>query len=311
MAGQDERKIVLVTRETRLDELIARFNTLGQAQFYVEHLGADFGDYLAEHGRYGAAIDACEAALGAFGRVQRLPRRYLANFLFAASDIVVAVGPDGLVANCLKYLDGQRLVGVNPDPARWDGALLPFAPPDLPKVMAEELAGHRGTREVTMAKASLNNGTSLYAVNDLFIGRRTHVSARYTLTSVGASERQSSSGIIVSTGLGSTGWMRSVYAGIAGGAGAFMGVGKLEAVSTMSSDVRFLRFAVREPYPSRSTGASIVGGQIDAGRGFAVMSEMAEDGVIFSDGVEADFLEFNAGTLATVTVSERVGQLVI
>ena len=97
MAGQDERKIVLVTRETRLDELIARFNTLGQAQFYVEHLGADFGDYLAEHGRYGAAIDACEAALGAFGRVQRLPRRYLANFLFAASDIVVAVGPDGLV----------------------------------------------------------------------------------------------------------------------------------------------------------------------------------------------------------------------
>jgi len=42
-----ERKIVLILRETRLAELIRRFNTREQAQFYVEHLGADFSDYLA------------------------------------------------------------------------------------------------------------------------------------------------------------------------------------------------------------------------------------------------------------------------
>jgi hypothetical protein len=47
MQLSDDRKIVLVVRPTRLDELVARFNTLQQAQFYVEHLGADFGDYLA------------------------------------------------------------------------------------------------------------------------------------------------------------------------------------------------------------------------------------------------------------------------
>ena len=40
-----DRKIVLVVRETRLDELTARFNTVQQARFYVEHLGADFGDF--------------------------------------------------------------------------------------------------------------------------------------------------------------------------------------------------------------------------------------------------------------------------
>ena len=43
-----ENKIILVTRPTRLDELIGRFNTVQQAQFYIEHLGADFSDYLAE-----------------------------------------------------------------------------------------------------------------------------------------------------------------------------------------------------------------------------------------------------------------------
>ena len=44
-----ENKVILVVRRTRLDELVARWNTLDQARFYVEHLGADFSDYLQEH----------------------------------------------------------------------------------------------------------------------------------------------------------------------------------------------------------------------------------------------------------------------
>ncbi len=47
-----DRKLVLVTRHSRIDELIARFHTLDQARFYVEHLGADFSDYLSEHEKY-------------------------------------------------------------------------------------------------------------------------------------------------------------------------------------------------------------------------------------------------------------------
>jgi hypothetical protein len=41
-----------------------------------------------------------------------------------------------------------------------------------------------------------------------------------------------------------------------------------------------------------------------------ITSEMAEHGVIFSDGIEADFLEFNAGTKATIGIAERQGLLV-
>ena len=311
MAAADDRKIVLIVRETRLDELIGRFNTVQQAQFYVEHLGADFGDYLAEQRQYRAATLAVEESLRHFGRVQRVDRRYLANFVFGGDDIVVVLGQDGLVANTLKYLDRHHVLGVNPDPKRWDGVLLPFHPEDLAKVMPEEIAGRRPVKHVTMAKASLNTGEVLYAVNDLFIGPRSHISARYLLHVGKLVEHQSSSGIIVSTGLGSTGWLKSLYAGWAGAATA-LGVAPPAAALDASFpwDADFLHYFVREPFPSRATGASLVAGRIPAPAPVTIVSEMAEHGVIFSDGIEADFLEFNAGTRATIGVAERRGLLV-
>jgi NAD kinase len=311
MPSSDDRKIVLIVRETRLDELIARFNTVQQAQFYVEHLGADFGDYLAEQERYRAAMREAETTLLEFGRVQRLNRRYLSNFIFGADDIVVALGQDGLVANTLKYLDGQHVLGVNPDPKRWDGVLLPFQTSDLSRIMPEEIALKRPIRRVTMAMASLNTGSVLYAVNDLFIGPKTHVSARYTLKAGASEERQSSSGIIVSTGMGSTGWMKSLYAGWAGAAAELGVAPPREALdASFAWDADFLHYFVREPFPSRTTGASLVSGRIVKDAPLAIVSEMPENGVIFSDGVEADFLEFNAGSRATIAIADRQGLLV-
>jgi NAD kinase len=311
MNASDTRKIVLIVRQTRLDELIARFNTVQQAQFYVEHLGADFGDYLAEQGQYRAAMTEVETVLRTVGRVQRIDRSYLGNFIFGADDIVVVLGQDGLVANALKYLDGQHVIGVNPDPQRWDGVLLPFRTEDLRKIMPEAIANRRPIRRVTMAKASLNTGLVLYAVNDLFIGPRSHTSARYTLKIGDREEHQSSSGVIISTGMGSTGWLKSLYAGWTAAAASF----GAQAPATMLDgsfpmDANFLRFFVREPFPSRTTGASLVVGRISAQAPVTVVSEMAENGVIFSDGLEADFLEFNAGAQATIGIAERQGVLV-
>ncbi|WP_202799645.1 hypothetical protein [Rhodanobacter sp. 115] len=100
------QRIVLVTRKTRLEELIVRFNTIEQARFYVEHLGADFSDYEAEHRVYLEAVRTAEVTLGRFGRVQRLDRGFLSNYLFAPDALVVVLGQDGLVANTLKYLKG-------------------------------------------------------------------------------------------------------------------------------------------------------------------------------------------------------------
>jgi NAD kinase len=313
-----EDKLVLIVRETRLEELKARFNTVAQARFYVERLGGDFADYEREHAAYLSAVGEVKQSLSELGRVQVVPRALLPNFLFGADDVVVAVGQDGLVANTLKYLRGQVLVGVNPEPSRYDGQLLPFVPRDLPKVIPEVLRGRRPLRGVTMAKAELNNGQTLYAVNDLFLGPKTHGSARYVLRHAGRDELQSSSGIIVSTGLGSTGWFSSLIAGARGIARATEIYAESGVVSRRDPadpirtpwDAPHLFFTVREPFPSRTTRTDLVFGQVSAEATLEVESLMPERGVIFSDGLENDFLEFNAGTRARISVAERQGRLV-
>jgi NAD kinase len=307
-----ETKIILVVRATRLSDLKAKFATRAQAKFYVSRLGGDFSDYEREDAAYQQAIAQAQHSLSELGRVQLVQRAFLPNFVFGAEDIVVALGQDGLVANTLKYLNGQPLVGVNPDPQRWDGQLLPFQVPDLDKVMREVLKGGRKTHEVTMAEATLNTGLSLCAVNDLFLGMKSHGSARYRITLGKAAENHSSSGVIVSTGLGSTGWFKSLMTGATGVAVAS---GRATAAPPRNTQIpwesKYLYFTVREPFPSNNTGTALVFGKVTPQQPLVIESQMAENGVIFSDGIEHDFLDFNSGTKATISLARRKGRLVV
>jgi hypothetical protein len=327
-----ENKIVLVVRATRLADLKGRFATKMQARFYVSRLGGDFGDYEQEDAGYQAAIAEARQILSGLGRVQVVQRALLPNFVFGPDDVAIALGQDGLVANTLKYLSGQPLVGVNPDPHRWDGQLLPFTVRDLDKVVREVLRQRRPVKQVTMAKVTLNTGPTLYAVNDFFIGARTHISARYLIELGKQGENHSSSGVIVSTGLGSTGWLKSLLTGAAAvtqSAGTVLAgqfaqtvfAGRpsphaapskmqLKVKTEFPWDADYLFFTVREPFPTRNTGATLVFGRVTPQQPLIIQSQMGEAGVIFSDGIEQDFLEFNSGTRATIGVAERKGVLV-
>lgn len=309
---EKDKKIVLVTQKTRLEDLIRRYNTYGQAKFCIEHNGGDFTDYKLEHDVYHRAVSTAVSCLQSCGRVQILDRDYVANYLFGKQDVVVALGRDGLVANVLKYLrEGQCLIGVNPDPMRWDGQLLPFQPEELSKIVPEVLTGHRRVQPITLAQATLNDGQVLCGVNDLFIGRQTHASARYEIMHNHRRENQSSSGIIVSTGLGATGWLKSVLAGAAGIARFCGETSQLTMRYAFDRSAPELYYTVREPYPSASTGADMVFGRITADAPLQIVSNMPENGVIFSDGMEQDFLQFNAGTTVTIGIAEQKGYLVI
>jgi hypothetical protein len=72
-----------------------------------------------------------------------------------------------------------------------------------------------------------------------------------------------------------------------------------------------LQFAVREPFPSKTSQTKLVCGRLTRNAALRLRSLMPENGVIFSDGIEADRLEFNSGTEARITVAERRGKLVI
>ena len=309
MAERGMNKVVLVTRKTRLQELVYKYNTVEQARFYIEHMGVDFSDYLKEDEVYRQAVAEVKNAVDKYARIQEIDRDFVANMIFGEKDIVIAVGQDGLVVNVMKYLDTQPLIGVNPDPRRWDGVLLPFEPGQVSKVLPKVIAGNYDSRQVTMAQASSKDGQSMLAVNDLFIGCRTHTSARYDITWNQSTENHSSSGIIISTGLGSTGWYKSIIAQAQGIAKMF-GCGQIPYNPPKWGDDR-LTFVVREPYPSCATQAEIVYGQIGKQDHFHVTSKMPMNGVVFSDGIENDVIEFNSGSEIDVSIASQKGHLVV
>ncbi len=306
MSVNNDARFVLVTRKTRLQELVERFNTWPQARFYLEHNQVDAQDYLAEHDHYQGQIRQAEAVLAKLGRLHSIERAFLPTYQFGKQDLVVVLGQDGLVANTLKYLNGQPLIAVNPDPERFDGKVVPFEVSQLDGIAERVVHNNVDVQTVTFAQACSNDGQKMLAVNDLFIGPKSHTSARYELTWNGRCETQLSSGVIVSTGFGSTGWFQSILAGATG----VTGQGQHPLATGFDWDSPRLHFAVREPFPSQATGVDLVFGEIGAGSELSLESYMPEHGVVFSDGIESDYLSFNAGTLLTVSVSPTQGALV-
>lgn len=305
-------KIVLVTRKTRLEELVERFNTRPQARFYIEHSGGDFGLYEKEHETYHRSLDSLRNSLQGLLKIQVIERSFLPNFLFAATDIVVTIGIDGLVVNTAKYLDGQPLIAINPDPQHIDGVLLPFKVSQAHQAVRQVLQNQATIRAITMAEASLNDGQRLLAFNDLFIGRQDHVSARYQIGFAGQTEKHSSSGIIVSTGAGATGWLSSLFNMANGMLRGFSG--EQDEVLTRPQpnwETNELYFVVREPFISKTSGAGVVCGRVTPESLLRLESNMPEGGVIFSDGVAADYLASNAGTIATIGLARQKTQLVV
>ncbi|MBO4457022.1 MAG: sugar kinase [Butyrivibrio sp.] len=308
MADRGMNKVVIIKRRTRFEELKRRYNTVEQARFYIEHLGADFSDYEREDMVYNKILEQIRSLVRPVARLQEIDREYVPNMIFGQNDIVIAVGQDGLVANVMKYLDGQPLIGVNPDPERWDGVLLPFEAGDMERVLPSVISGNYSAKDVTMGKVESKDGQVLYAVNDFFIGVENHSSARYHINYKDRIENQSSSGIIVSTGFGMTGWHKSVMAEVKGIAKYF----NLGDIPEPKYDWggKYLTFQVREPYPSRFTEAGIVYGQINENENLILTSDMSEKGVVFSDGILDDAIEFNAGMQVKIGVAERIGRLV-
>jgi hypothetical protein len=307
-------KIVVITQKTALEELIERFNTRDQARFYIEHSGAAFEPYQSTHDTYIAALAQLRAALPRGVRYQFVERSFLPNFVFGEHDLVAALGRDGLVINIAKYLNGQPLLGFNPDPQRIDGVLVRCPLSQAGDLFRRVMTGEAVTRDITLAKASFADGQTLYAVNDLFIGQRTQLSAYYKVQWRGQEEDHCSCGIIVSTGTGSTGWLRGILTGAAGivqACAPYLDTDSVRQDYSFDGTSNYLVFCVREPFPTKVTQAGVVYGQIAQGEEMVITSHMPQHGVIFSDGVEADYLEFNSGRIARIGVADKKVRLVM
>ncbi|HEU4717426.1 MAG TPA: sugar kinase [Bacteroidia bacterium] len=298
---------IIVRNKTRLETLIERFNTKAQAKFYIERLGGNFADYEEEDETFHDSLNALQARLSKIIRHKVVDRAYVPSFIFSEKNVIVVIGQDGLVANTAKYSGGVPIVAVNPDKARYDGILLPFDVSDFDAAVESVMSGKFHSRTMHFAEARLNDGQRLLAFNDLFIGASTHVSARYRISYNDRTEEQSSSGLIVSTPAGSTGWLSSVFNMAYGVTGLFEKNLRPKQPDLHENE---LLFAVREPFRSVRTQTGIVAGLITGRDRLNIESLMPSGGVIFSDGIETDFLKFNSGSIAQIGIARETALLV-
>lgn len=302
--------VTVVIGKTRLEQLIDRFHTKAQARFYIEHAGGNFQEYEDEHDTFRRSLDFVVGAAGRNAKMKLVDRKFLPNFLFSERDVVVALGQEGLVANTAKYIKDLPLLGVNPDPKRNDGVLLAFTSATFEAGLVGVLENRFRCKEVTMAQAVTNDGQKLLAFNDLFVGPATHTSARYQLSFASNSEIQSSSGLIVSTGAGSTGWLSSVMNMSSGVYSTFHHARTNKLNFKMNWDDDRLAFVVREPFLSKHSQISVTAGIITPTRPLRLESQMPFNGVIFSDGIESDFIQFNAGCKVEITLANQKANIV-
>jgi len=273
---------VVAWRPTEWEQLLDRHATAGQVRFFLESRDRDVDDVTDRHDLQQRALATVEAAIPTAWRRAQVRRDALASFLFEPDDVVVAVGQDGMVPNLAKYLRSQPVIGVNPDPERNEGLLVRFAAPDVADVIHDVVDARAATEQRTMVEARLDDGQRLVALNELFVGHRSHQSARYLLMHGATMERQSSSGIIVATGTGATGWTRSIV------------TERQSTLALPSPSDQQVAFFVREAWPSVATGAGLTEGLVEAATSLRVISEM-DGGVVFGDGIEDDRLELTWG----------------
>ena len=311
MKSQRLPRFVLVTRKTLYEQLLEQRGTPDQARFYLRSRGRKIEPEREAHERFCDALRVVESAIPPDRRRTRVDRDLLSRFLFAPDDVVIVVGQDGLVANAAKYLEGQLTLGVNPDPERYDGVLCRHAPSATEQILhwhrhwsQDPVAAESGSNAYrverrTMAEAKREDGQTLRALNEIFVGHQTHQSARYLIRHQEQEERHSSSGLICTTGTGATGWARSIS--------EQRGLERLLPTPTDPN----LVFFVREPFPSVWTQTEVQHGTVDPESALRLESEMGEGGVLFADGIESDWVEFVAGQSVEIRPSSQALHLVV
>lgn len=286
-------RVVVVSRRSELDELMDRHSTRGAAGYFLRQRGRSLDEVQARHDALAAALTEVGAAVPAHWRRGSVDRADLPSFLFSPEDIVIAVGQDGLVANVAKYLSGQPVIGVNPEPGRNAGVLVRVQSGQVNRLLPRVESRQAPTESRTMVQALLDDGQRLIGLNEVYIGHGSHQSARYSLsTPDGNGERHSSSGVIVGTGTGATGWLRSIARE------------RAEPPEFPAPQERELCWFVREAWPSPATGASLTAGRIAAAEQLEIAVE-SDQLVCFADGIEPDHLTLSWGQRVVIGLAQQ------
>ncbi|HST83908.1 MAG TPA: hypothetical protein VLL08_19395 [Kineosporiaceae bacterium] len=300
-------RAVVVHRRSELDLLLERHGTRGQAEFFLRSRGRDLAGVQDRHDALHEALRQVDVAIPDGWRRAAVERVDLPRLRFDPEDVVLAVGQDGLVANVAKYIADQPVIGVDPEPGVNPGVLVRHPAESMRDLLISVAAGTAALERRCMVEAVLDDGQALRALNELYVGDAGHQSARYRLlppcpvdvigvvggdgADHGTGERQSSSGVLIGTGTGATGWCASLARDRA-------------AAPPLPGPLdQQLAWFVREAWPSPSTFTRSTQGLLTVGEVLRIVAE--GELVVFGDGLESDRLQVGWGQQISLRVAAQ------
>ncbi len=208
------------------------------------------------------------------------------NTNFGEYGLVISIGGDGTFTRASNLVENQLILGVNSDPDTSEGALTSIDPNTLNN-LEHILEGNFRTIQRERAEVVKNKELiRIYVLNSIFIGAAMQfLAARYKIKLRDREEEQRSSGVIISTGSGSTAWFKS-----AGG-------------EPFDYSEKRLKLIVREPYfGKRVFKSTILKGEIGMGERIEFESMRDYGGVIVLDDKVYDF---NKKDQAEIRISDK------
>ncbi len=150
-------------------------------------------------------------------------------------NIIISIGGDGTALSASHFIENKPLLAVNSSPETSVGALTTIPLSKLKEKLEEIKKNKHKTELLERIEVQINNKPIEHlALNDVFVAseKAYHIS-KYKINFKNQEEIQRSSGLIFSTGTGSTAWFKS-----AGG-------------TPFSPQSKFIKMIAREPYQGK------------------------------------------------------------
>lgn len=220
-------------------------------------------------------------------------RNKLGKAQFRNKELIIAIGGDGTFLRAAHFIDRQLLLGVNSDVKNKEGFFMKADKSNFEKKLEMILKNQFKIKKLPRLEAYINGKKSeTLALNEFFIGSgKAYHAAKYVIQVNGKKEIQKSSGILVTTPIGSYSWAKSC------------------CKKTLPLDSKNFQFVIREPYEGQVfKNYKLKYGLLDKNQKVVIISEML-DGVVIADSVGREHV-FNSGSTAVIKLSKnRLGAI--
>lgn len=203
-------------------------------------------------------------------------------------DLVIAVGGDGTFLRAAQFVDKQLLFGVNADVKSKEGFFMKANKNDFEAKLKKIIKGKAKIKKLPRLEAYINNKKiETLALNEFFVGSsKSYHAAKYVIQIDNKKERQKSSGVLVTTPIGSYAWAKSC------------------CNKTLPLNSKNYQFVVREPYEGQIfKNYKLKYGVLSKNKKINIISEML-DGILIADSVGKEY-SFKNGTKATIKLSNE------